>query len=203
MHSLGIMLTKKNMDRKSKSWIDLEPLKVEHGNLERFEDYYARIQQKKEFSHIPKSVFKQWLWAHHDKKQSIQNYGWLDYKNIEFELCTWTNSQLTNIYVIQGYLNYYKNRASYNDFDSFCCIDNDLNEWKAKGTWRTPPIIIDVNSINENIPGWCELNPPFQLVEGHSRLGYLHSMFTIDRLGKGKVAEKHEIYLMRIKNTNA
>jgi len=188
---------------KSKSWNDLKPLKVEHGNLEYFEDYYARIQKKKEFSHIPKSVLQQWLWAHHDKEESIKNYGWLNYENIEFKLCTWSSDKLTDIYVIENYRDYYKNRASYNDFSSFCCTDKDLNEWKLNGTWRTPPIIFDINSLNGNLPNWCELSPPYQLVEGHSRLGYLHSMFSIDKLGKGKVAEKHEIFLMRIRNTNA
>lgn len=105
--------------------------------------------------------------------------------------------------MIENYRDYYENRASYDDFNSFHCNDNDLNEWKTKGTWRTPPIILDINSINESFPDWCELSSPYQLVEGHSRLGYLHSMFRIDKLGKGKVAEKHDIYLMKIKNTNA
>ncbi len=190
------------MKLKSKSWTDLEPLKVEHGNLERFKNYYERIQPKTELSHIPKIVFKQWLWAHHDKEESITNYGWLNYENIEFNLCTWSNKKLSDIYVIENYRDCYENRASYNDFSSFFCNKNDLNEWKKNGTWRTPPIILDINSINENIPNWCEMNPPYQLVEGHSRLGYLHSMLEIDKLGKGKVAEKHEIYLMKIKNTN-
>ncbi len=191
------------VNNKSRSWIELAPLKSKYGNLEDFEDYYARIKLKKEFSHIPRSVFEQWLWAHHDKEPSINNYGWLDYMHIEFKLCTWTNNQLTNIYVIQEYKNYYMNRASYDNFNSFCCGDSELNEWKTYGTWRTPPIIIDVNSINGDIPEWFELKPPYQLVEGHSRLGYLHSMFTIDRLGKGQVAKKHKIYFMSIKSTNA
>lgn len=190
------------MELKSKSWIDLEPLKVEYDNLEPFEDYYERIKPKTEFLHIPKIVFEQWLWAHHGKEESIQNYGWLNYENIEFELCNWTNNHLRDIYVIENYRDCYNDCAGYNDIKRFGCNDKDLDMWKKNGTWRTPPIVLDVNSINEKIPDWCELVPPYQLVEGHSRLGYLHSMFKIDELGKGKVADKHEIYLMKVKSTN-
>lgn len=181
---------------KSKSWKDLKPLRAKNGNIEIFEDYYERIKPKTEFSHIPYKVFKQWLWAHHDKRESITNYGWLDYSNIEFKLCNWSNEQLKNIYVIENYRDYYKNRASYSDFDSFYCTPNDLKQWKSNGTWGTPPIILDIESLGE-IPKRCELVSPYQLVEGHSRLGYLQSMFTIEKLGKGKVAETHEIYLMK------
>lgn len=182
---------------KSKSWKDLKPLKGKYGNIEFFEDYYERIKPKAEFSHIPSEVFKQWLWAHHDKRESILNYGWLNYENIEFQLCNWTNEQLKNIYVIENYKDYYKNRSSYNNFDSFCCTPKDLKHWKDEGTWRTPPIILDIQSLGE-IPNHCELISPYQLVEGHSRLGYLQSMFKIDSLGKGNVAETHEIYLMKM-----
>lgn len=188
---------------KSKSWMALKPLIIEYGNIEYFEDYYDRIKLKTEFSHIPKIVFEQWLWAHHDKEESIANYGWLNYENIEFELCSWTNKQLKDVYVVESYREYYENRASYNDISSFRCNNKDLLEWKKNGTWRTPPIILELQSINEEIPNWSELVSPYQLVEGHSRLGYLHSMFTIDILGKEKVADKHDIYLMKIKKTNA
>ncbi|MEO8254405.1 MAG: hypothetical protein ABI554_08440 [Flavobacterium sp.] len=176
---------------------------VKYGNIEYFEYYYERIKLKKQFSHIPEKVFEQCIWARHDKEESKENYGWLNYENIEFQLCTWSNKQLTDIYVIESYRDYYKNRVSYDDLSSFCSTEKELNEWKKNGSWRTRPIILDVKSITEEIPSWCELVSPYQLVEGHSRLGYLQSMFTIDKLGKEKVAEKHKIYLMRLKRTNA
>jgi hypothetical protein len=187
---------------KNKSWKDLKPLKVKYGNIELFEDYYERIKIKKEFSHIPREVFEQWLWAHHDKIESIKNYGWLDYSDIDFKLCIWSNEKLKNLYVLENYRNYYENRASYNDFDSFCCNPKDLKHWRSNGTWRTPPIILDIESLGE-FPKQCELISPYQLVEGHSRLGYLQSMFTIDKLQKGNVAEMHEIFLMQRRSSNS
>jgi hypothetical protein len=77
----------------------LKPLKNEYEDIEFFEDYYERIKSKIEYSHIPSKVFEQWLWAHHDKAESIINYGWLDYENIQFELCNWSNEQLEYIYI--------------------------------------------------------------------------------------------------------
>ena len=71
---------------KSESWNILDPLKNEYGNIEFFEDYYERIKSIVEYSHIPSKVFEQWLWAHHDKIESINNYGWLEYEKIHFEL---------------------------------------------------------------------------------------------------------------------
>ena len=186
------------MNIRSESWIELEPLRVEHGNLEHFDNYYERIKQKTNFSHIPKTIFKQWLWAHHDKEESIQNYGWLDYEKIEFTLCEWSNKQLIDIYVLESYRDYFENKASFDDISGLCCLEKDLISWKSKGTWRTPPIIIDNKSLKDKIPTHCELISPYQLVEGHTRLGYLHSMFRIDSLGKEKVAKKHFIYLMRL-----
>lgn len=183
---------------KSESWNILEPLKDEYENIEFFEDYYERIKSNVDYSHIPSNVLEQWLWAHHDKAESFINYGWLNYENIEFELCLWSNEQLENIYVIDYGREYFELRSSYNDFDNFFCTQEDLKFWKEKGTWKTPPIVLDVESLGK-IPRHCELKPPYQLVEGHSRLGYLHSMFTIDKLKKGNVASIHEIYLMKQK----
>ncbi len=187
----------------SKSWLDLKPLLIGYGNIEYFEDYYNRIKSKTNFSHIPETVFKQWLWANHDKTDSIKNYGWLDYENIEFQICNWPIEKFRNIYVIENYRNYYNIRASYDDLSSFHCTSEDLRNWKEYGTWRTPPVILDVESITQKIPNWCELGFPYHLVEGHSRCGYLQSMLTIDRLGKEKIAKKHEVYLMKLKPANA
>jgi hypothetical protein len=191
------------MSHISISWLRLKPNENNHGNQEYFDEYYERIKDIEEFAHIPKHVFKQWIWAHHKNPKTLENYAWLNYENVEFQLCNWSNSQFSNIYVIEPYKDYYQNRSNFNDISSFCCRDKDLKHWLTKGTWRTPPIILDVESLNDNYPTWSELNPPLQLVEGHSRLGYLNSMIRISKLGKQIVADNHEIYLMKLKSTNA
>lgn len=181
----------------SESWDILEPFKNEYGNHEYFEDYYKRIKPINEYSHIPKKVFEQWLWAHHDKIESNINYGWIDYQKIKFDLCVWSTKQLSNVNVIDDAIDYFELRASYDNFEDFCCSDDDLEFWKNYGTWKTPPIILDVNSLKK-IPNHCKLKPPYQLVEGHSRLGYLNSMIKINKLGKGNIALYHKIFLMKL-----
>lgn len=79
------LLLKSQKTMKSESWNILEPLRDEYENIEFFEDYYERKKCKVKYFHIPRNVFEQSLWAHHDKVESIVNYGCLNYENAEFE----------------------------------------------------------------------------------------------------------------------
>ena len=178
------------------SWLELKPSKTKYGNIEPFENYFRRIQSKKQFSHIPECVLKQWLYAHNDKSEMQRNYGWINYENVEFEQCYWTNEQLTEVHVLEEYMDWYKSKASHTRLDLF---GNHRDSWEVKGTWNTPPIILDVNSIMVQLPPSSNIVPPFQLVEGHTRLGHLRSMLKISNLRRGKVADKHKIYLMKPK----
>lgn len=187
----------------NKSWLELKPNEDLDGNQEWFDEYYSRISLKKDYNHIPKEVLEQWIHPHHKNYETLRNYSWINYENIEFSLCEWNLNQLSKIYVVENFRDYYIDRSNYSDFDQFCCTDEDLNHWKEKGTWRTPPIILDIKSLCSEIPKWSELIPPYQLVEGHSRLGYLQSMKRISDLNIGKIAIKHGIFLMTEKSTNA
>jgi hypothetical protein len=180
--------------------MELKPNEDYDGNQEWFDEYYSRIKIKRDYKHIPKDVFEQWIHPHHKKDETLINYSWMNFKNIEFIACEWSFEELSQLYVLEDYRDYFISRSKLSDFEQFFCIDDDLNSWKEKGTWRVPPVILDVNSLLSNIPSDCELVPPFQLVEGHSRLGYLHSMNRISELKKGKISSKHCIYLMREKN---
>ena len=179
-----------------KSWLELKPNENEDGNQEWFDEYYKRIKLKKEFKNIPKEVFEQWIHAHHKNYETLNNYAWIDYEKVEFKLLKWSFEKLENINIIENYREYSDSRAICNDLSQFCCCDKDLKHWKENGTWRIPPIILDVKSIIDDIPKWSEIKEPFQLVEGHSRIGYLKSMNRINKLGKEKISDNHKIYLM-------
>jgi hypothetical protein len=188
------------MTKVSLSWLDLKPNQDNYGNQEDYADYLERIRKTfSEFDHIPDEVVEQWLWAHHGNYETLRNYAWIDYKNAEFVLCQLTNEQLMEINVIEEYSGYVKNRARSTDIKDFCCTEDDLNNWINNGTWRTPPIILDVSTIKEKIPIWSEIIPPYQLIEGHSRLGYLKSMINLEKNGKIKVAPNHYVYIMKMK----
>lgn len=186
----------------NKTWADLKPNEDSNGNFEWFDDYYERIKNKIEFKDFPKEVVEQWIHPLYNNHQTIRNYAWMNYEYIGFELIEWEYQQLEELYVIKDFREYVELRASYSEIDQFCCIDKDIDFWKTNGTWRIPPIILDTNSINIEIPKWSEISHKFQLVEGHSRLGYLKSIKRINELGNVKIANKHKVYLMRIREHN-
>jgi len=185
------------------TWLELKPNENNDGNQECFSEYYNRICETKfELGEFPKEVYEQWIHPHHKNHKTLQNYSWINFELIEFELTAWDFDSLNKLYVIERFQPYVNQRASFNNIEDFCCIDEDIEYWKTNGTWKKPPIILDVNSLNMEFPNWSELKKPFQLVEGHSRLGYLKSMKNIESNGEFKLSEKHKIYLMR-KSTKA
>ncbi|MDP3432662.1 MAG: hypothetical protein Q8T04_06825 [Bacteroidota bacterium] len=183
------------------SWEFMNPNENEKYEDFRFEEYYKRVIKNEKLKHIPKIIFEQWIYYLHNEYNTLQNYAWINYENIEFDICEWDFTELTIINIIEDFREHVKNRSQYTDFDQFCCTDEDIDHWNEKGTWRIPPIILDVKSLNSKIPEWSELIPPYQLVEGHSRLGYLYSMKRLTELNKGKISLKHWIYLMKGKST--
>ncbi|MBL3654734.1 hypothetical protein [Fulvivirga sediminis] len=186
------------MTQVSLSWLDLKPNQDQSGNQEELDAYIQRIRKVfKEFNHIQNDIFEQWIWAHHNNSETLRNYGWLNYENFEFVLCNWTNDEISNVNIIDEYSEYVKGRASFSAIRQFCCNKTDLNYWKNNGTWRTPPIILDVYSIEEEFPRWSEIKYPYQLIEGHSRLGYLKSMINMTKQGKAQVANTHSVYIMK------
>jgi hypothetical protein len=187
------------MDKIHPIWELMRPTENEKYEDFKFEEYYKRIVTHNMLNHIPKTIFEQWIYYHHQEYNTLKNYAWINYENIEFIICDWSLRELERINVIDNFRDYYSDKASYSDFNQFGCTPNDLKSWKEKGTWRVPPIILDIASIRCNIPSWSKLTPPYQLVEGHTRFGYLHSLKTISDLKKGGIASKHLIYLMKNK----
>jgi hypothetical protein len=183
----------------SLSWLELKPNEDKHQNSEDFEEYFPRINSKEDYKHIPESVLEQWIHPHNHNWKTLANYAWLDYSKIRFESQEWTFEKLANIHVIKEFEEYVSTRASLSDFKNFLLYKTgeDLAYWKNEGTWKTPPIILDSESLKAPPPTWSEIVKPYQLVEGHTRLGHLHSMKKVSDLGKGKIAETHQIWLMR------
>ena len=185
------------MEKIHTNWDYMRPRNDEKYEDFKFEEYYQRISKNNNLNHIPKTVFEQWIYYHHQEPNTLDNYAWINYENIEFVLCKWELEKFEKVSVIDNFMDYYSDRASYLDLNQFCCTQKDLKVWIENGTWRVPPIIIDVSSLKTDIPTWSQLKPPYQLVEGHTRFGYLQSMKRISELGKADIAKRHSIYLMR------
>ena len=99
----------------------------------------------------------------------------MDYEKITFEEKNWEFENFIDIYVIRKYREFFLSRKGFFNFEEFCVGKENLSYWKENGTWKTPPIILDVDSLIEEPPSWSEIVRPYQLVEGHTRLGHLFS----------------------------
>ncbi len=169
--------------------------KIMNGSKESFVDYYDRIRTIDSLEHIPEAVFEQWIHAHHEDFYTQRNYGWINYKECVFELVNLPTSTLLDVYVIKSFRPYVAGRAQLNCITKFMCKAADLSVWEKKGTWRVPPIVLDVRSLPDVKPHNSELQSPLQLIEGHTRLGYLQSLNSMVG-GKKRIAASHRVYLM-------
>ncbi len=135
------------------TWLELKPNEDNDGNQECFSEYYNRIFNNKfELGEFPKEVYEQWIHLHHNNCKTLQNYSWINFELIEFELTSWDFDALNKLYVIEKFQPYVNLRASYDKIEDFRCEHKDIKFWKEKGTWRIPPIILDVNSLTVEFP---------------------------------------------------
>lgn len=178
-------------ERTSPSWKTLKPLK----NFNQLKDTdeserqcYERLSDR---FNIPFDVISQWIYPHYFNRHTVNNYGWIDYSNCHFHEVNLEVSILTNLHVIKDFQPYVTSRESAKPFDDFCCMSQDKAHWESRGTWRIPPIVLDVDSLM-GIPSYSEIRGPFQLIEGHSRLGYF---LALKRAGILSVTE-HKVYLL-------
>ncbi|MFZ2398294.1 MAG: hypothetical protein WAW31_06470 [Smithella sp.] len=182
-------------ERTSPSWKAMKP----HRNFNEFkvtdESAQGCYERLKNSFDIPFDVIDQWLFPHYFNSNSVNNYGWIDYSKCIFDKVLLNIGSLVSLNVIEKYKAYVQMRESSQPFKEFMCIPKDIEHWKVQCTWRVPPIVIDVQSFH-NIPVYSEITGHLQLVEGHSRLGYLLAMHRSGILNK----ESHEVYILRPKN---
>ena len=180
--------------RTSESWKRLKPNRDFNQLRETDEspvEHHLRLES--EFA-IPFDVIDQWLYGLYYNVNTTNNYGWIDYSRVSFQCSTLTANQLADVNVIAEYKPYVESRSASNAFSDFMCRPEDLQHWQVEKTWRTPPIVIDVTSL-KSIPEHAELNGPLQLVEGHSRLGYLNACV---RCGVVSGDSSHAVYILRV-----
>lgn len=178
-------------ERTSTSWKELKPFRnfnVFDESDESEEECFKRLKAK---YNIPLEVITQWIYPHYYNDNTVKNYGWIDYSNVKFKKNQLTIKQLSELYVVREYLSYVRIRQCSQPFDEFMCTPIDKQHWENNHTWRVPPVILDVKSFKK-IPIYAEIIGPYQLIEGHSRLGYLLAMQQAGILRKNN----HQIYLL-------
>ena len=171
------------------SWLDLTPRKNEE-----IESYSQRIGQA--YKNIPEEVLQQWFFLHAQNLEMINNYGWIDYHKAIFTEVYWTEAEISRIQIFSKYKPYVESRSNTENFSGFRCTPKDKEYWANLGTWRVPIVVLKTDTIKIK-PDYSELNRPYQLVEGHTRLGYFQAFSKYHDNGL-KVAQSHKIYLMEI-----
>ena len=179
-------------ERTSPSWKDLGPLRDFNCLRDTDETPAQHTERLKLRFDIPFDVIDQWLYRLYYNSHSVDNYGWLDYDRIRFEETAISATSLSTLYVIQQYQPWVHKRSTFDPFGDFMCTARDKAHWQEHLTWRVPPIVLDVSTISE-IPDYAEVVGPLQLVEGHTRLGYLLSML---RAGLITGDSQHCVYRM-------
>lgn len=181
-------------DRTSSSWKKLKPRRDFNCFDENDETICEFCQRINGIISIPEPVAEQWLYVHYYNEQTVDNYGWIDYKNTTCTLSTITTDKAIKLRVIDKFKEYVRGIEGEIPFDKFRGSDKDKNYWIDEHTWRVPPIIVDISSF-PSPPCHADFSGHYQLIEGHTRLGYLLAM---NRVGN-KLRENHQVYILRNK----
>lgn len=180
------------MTTSSKSWHALRPLKnfnCPDRNDETEREYVARLKPKYE---IPLEVAEQWLYIHYENPHTIRNYAWIDFGKLKFVRVGLGETAILHLNVIDAYQDFVRERSENRDYDDFVCVPRDVDFWRAESTWRVPPIVLDVESLPSTPPVTADIRGPYQLIEGHSRLGNFLALKAAGKLTR----RKHTVYLL-------
>lgn len=176
----------------SSSWLRLAISPPEQASGD-FAGYYHRVHSL--VPNVPEEVLKQWIFGLQGEYVTRRNYAWLDYDQLRFTLEAWPTAKLLSVYAVEEYRDCVHVRAACRSFEEFCCTPRDLTYWQQHGTWRVAPIVLDITSLG-SLPPDKELVAPWQLVEGHNRLGYLHAAANMARAGSITLTSTHLVWVM-------
>jgi hypothetical protein len=166
------------------------------------QQYIGRITS--EFPNIPADVLDQWIYPHHFNEEIRLLYGWMDYEKVVFTLAEWGDDQIASIKVYSDFRPYVemttrKVRSALPDkLRSIELREEVVRSWAERGTWRTPIIVLDSKDV-AGAPKGVEINRPYQLVEGHTRLGWFNAFRSVQgRDSKNTFTKTHRLWLMSV-----
>lgn len=196
---LELHMKREQWERTSSAWKELHPLhNYDYHNdpsNETFAEYQTRIARLG--YDIPLEVIEQWIFPFYYHGNTVDNYGWINYRNATFERKLIPLEDLLELHAVEALSDRVESCSSRNSISEFACTPENRLFWEQYRTWRTPPVVLDILGI-EAAPAWTELRGPLQLIEGHSRLGHLKAMHRLD-LGP---REEHEVFLLSLGDPN-
>lgn len=192
-----LFLTDEEWERTHSSWKALKPRRNFNewrSTDETEEEYAARINALFGF---PAPVLSQWIYPHYFNWHTVQNYGWIDYSRVSFVEESWLTERLRSLRVIEAFSRFVRERSEgFASTSEFFCLPEDKHHWHTHGTWRVPPVVLDPEGLGPE-PSYSDIAGSLQLIEGHSRLGYL---LAFDRIEPSGLATAHHVFVLRAAN---
>ncbi|MEH2108030.1 hypothetical protein [Nostoc sp.] len=149
------------------------------------------------FNNIPIDVLLQWQFEHIYDLDMVNNYGWINYHQVTFNLVYWSEKEFSKVQIFSGFKDYVDRKSHISNFEHLSCTDEDKDYWRQFGTWLVPIIVLETENMI-NIPSYAELNCPYQLVEGHTRFGNYNAIKCLSEQGKVQISNKHKVFLMSV-----
>ncbi len=123
---------------------------------------------------VPIEVLEQVCSQHGRKAEFQQQYGHLDFANVEWRKELLEARVIVSCDVFGGFLMWFNSvseRISAFGTRGWKCVDcrpDVVNAWESSGTWQKPPVLIDT--------GVTSTKRQLHLVEGHTRIGTLKGL---------------------------
>ena len=148
---------------------------------------YVRRMQATVLPHWPEEPLVEWL---HKNYNSLEDYGFLGYESLHFELQTW------DLDTIPG-REAFADPKFCDDFSSTFKDRVQEVDWLARymnvhGTWGAPIYLLENLDGALIYPSGKRLNQPYHLLEGHRRLSFLNALRRL-----GSALPRHQIWLAR------
>lgn len=157
------------MIRSDRLLYELAPEGFGERHCEPVEQWLTRAQSH--LPHFPEEVLRQWIYRHW--KGVLCHWGWLDFRAMSFSQQYWTTerilSQVHSPY--QDVVEKLARRMSNPLFQQSWLVQR----MQSDGTWPVAPMILHCERSLTMADG-RPLTAPYNLLEGHHRLGYLSAM---------------------------
>jgi hypothetical protein len=169
------------------------PIVEEYGNInqESFESYYNKWPNI--LNNIPKCVVENWVYRHWG---DFQDWISLEPQHWSFELKEFSNDEILSISHIYDWIeNLHNEGIEY--VNNTRRSESWLGQYMLRNGTTPTPIIVGINFgrySHPKAPQICYMKEPFQLIEGHSRLGCLFGM--IDSSHQN-LKSKHKVWVAK------
>ena len=157
---------------------------------EELDDYLKRWPQ--EYCNFPENVIENWV--HRHNPQFISDWSDYNISSWVFELRSMSVEEIMKIEHLDGELDHwdYVGDTYINSNDPYQYLANYM---RNNGTFPEP-IIIAENANGIRHPKGLDgefMKTPYQLIEGHRRLGFLRAMV---RLNMATLKDNHEVWVI-------